>query len=116
MTWEQIRFRWHVARGLYELGRIQTDDFHAEPPKSAFDGISLRDLSLMYSVGRKTILEVELWLGRRITEPPKLSAEVLRSIAILERHGYTVISPIAHVQTPPSTDAARPVRGTAPQP
>lgn len=93
MTWEQIRFRWHVAKGLRELGRIETDDFLAEPPKSAFDGLMLRDMLLMYQVGSGTVREVEIWLGRMFPKPAKTAFKIQRAIEMLELLGYTVLPP-----------------------
>lgn len=96
MEWGEIRFRKHVIERLVELDRLQTDTYEMEPTKDAFDGLTAEDIKT-YQVGKVTIREVELWLGRELPrrkKPPQVSpATIDKAIRLLEAYGYTVTKP-----------------------
>lgn len=110
ITWQQIRYRYQVVGHLREDGRIVFEegkttrdeliDYVEEgPPKSAFDGLTYDHmLHNWYSVGKKTIRELEMWLGiefpKRAKRTAGFSPATLEKYAdVLRKHGYSVSEP-----------------------
>ena len=98
MEWKNIRFKRHIIGRLIELGTLPDDTYYdVVPDKQLFINVYREDLMLGYSIGKKTIKEIELWLGRPLQrKPPRPSvceSTIEKAILLLTRLGYSISKP-----------------------